>query len=54
LAAVTEGDARLRLLFEDYDRLGDRALLAGIRAWLDRRKYLGNLLAQIESELATP
>jgi molecular chaperone HscB len=52
--ALTEGDARLRLLFEDYDRLGDRALLAGIRAWLDQRKYLGNLLAQIESEPARP
>lgn len=48
---LVEGRAHLRMLFDCYDRGGDPAVLAEIRAALDRRKYVDNLVTQVESEL---
>ena len=40
-----------RNAFRDYDRTGDRTLLAKIRGMLNRRKYVRNLVNQVEKEL---
>lgn len=50
---LKEGRAHLRMLFEKYDRDGDAAVLGEIRAALDRRKYVDNLVTQVESELGS-
>jgi molecular chaperone HscB len=47
-----EADRELDKLFEQYDRTADRALLPGIRGVLSRRRYIQNLIEQIEKELA--
>jgi molecular chaperone HscB len=49
---LREADAGLDRLFAEYDRSPAPAPLAAIRAALDRRKYIDNLIRQVESELA--
>lgn len=46
-----EADAGLDQLSERYDT-GDASALADVRRLLDRRRYISNLLAQVESETA--
>jgi molecular chaperone HscB len=47
------GDAAASLagLFESYDNTSDKAVLNQIRATLNRRKYVSNLLRDVEKEL---
>lgn len=47
-----EADRELENLFAQYDRTSDRALLPGIRSVLSRRRYIHNLIEQLEKELA--
>jgi molecular chaperone HscB len=47
-----EADRELEGLFGQYDRSADRALLPGIRSLLSRRRYIHNLIEQLEKELA--
>jgi molecular chaperone HscB len=47
-----EADATLARLFSAYDASADPAALGHIRAALNRRKYISNLIRQVESELA--
>lgn len=53
LALLQETDAALGPLFNAYDRSGDTAALGPIRAALNRRKYIENLVRQVESELTS-
>jgi molecular chaperone HscB len=46
-----EADAALARHSEEYDRTASRQALARIRAVLDRRKYIDNLVNQVETEL---
>ena len=46
-----EADASLAGLFSRYDGQADRAVLDQIRATLNRRKYVSNLLRDVEKEL---
>jgi molecular chaperone HscB len=46
-----ETDAALARHAEEFDRTASRQALAEIRAVLDRRRYLDNLMNQVESEL---
>jgi molecular chaperone HscB len=46
-----EADAGLAGLFTRYDEKSDRAALDQIRAALNRRKYVSNLLRDVEKEL---
>jgi len=48
---LAQADADLDELAQSYDS-GDTSALAGIRRVLDRRRYISNLLAQVESETA--
>ncbi|MEK7406347.1 MAG: Fe-S protein assembly co-chaperone HscB [Acidobacteriota bacterium] len=53
LAALREeADAQLGRLFNEYDHAPDGKLLAAIRGLLNRRRYIRNLEAQVERELA--
>jgi molecular chaperone HscB len=45
-----EIDARLSALFARYDDSGDKALLDEIRGVLDRRRYISNLIRDVERE----
>ncbi len=47
-----EADRALEDLYRRHDATGDRALLRDIRAVLSRRRYVENLIQQIEKELA--
>lgn len=49
---LSEIDASLTDLFQRYDASGDRAVLEEIRAVLDRRRYVSNLLRDAAQELA--
>ncbi|MBI1898487.1 MAG: Fe-S protein assembly co-chaperone HscB [Acidobacteria bacterium] len=46
-----EIDDQLGELFRNYDESRDRAVLARIRGVLNRRRYIGNLLRDVEKEL---
>jgi len=46
-----EADLSLAALFERYDHKPDRAVLDQIRAVLNRRKYVSNLVRDVEKEL---
>ena len=46
-----EADASLAGLFGRYDETPDRAVLDQIRATLNRRKYVSNLVRDVEKEL---
>jgi molecular chaperone HscB len=50
LALRQETDERIEALSRRWDE-GDTEALSGIRAVLNRRRYITNLLAQVESEL---
>lgn len=47
-----ETDAELKRAFSEYDRDADREGLARIRGILNRRKYIRNLVNEVEKELA--
>ncbi|MBI4876632.1 MAG: Fe-S protein assembly co-chaperone HscB [Acidobacteria bacterium] len=51
LALQQESDRRLEELFQRYDAVSDRAVLAEIRSVLDRRRYIRNLVGEVEKEL---
>lgn len=53
LALRAEIDAELERLFERYDESRARGVLAEIRKLLDRRKYVQNLIEQLDRELGT-
>jgi hypothetical protein len=46
-----EADASLTGLFGRYDETSDKEALEQIRATLNRRKYVSNLLRDVEKEL---
>ncbi len=46
-------DRELQALFEQYDGSGDREVLAQIRGILNRRRYIENLVKEVEKELTT-
>ena len=51
--AMRDGiDRELQSRFVDYDRLRDGAILADIRGILNRRRYVRNLVNEVEKELA--
>lgn len=52
LGRRAEIDAELERLFERYDESRVRAVLADIRQVLDRRKYVQNLIEQLDRELS--
>lgn len=52
VAMQDEADSRLSDLFRRYDTTGDREALAEIRGVLNRRKYIRNLVSEVEKELA--
>jgi len=52
LGLRAEADREMESLFGQYDRTADRALLPGIRSLLSRRRYIHNLIEQLEKELA--
>lgn len=45
-AMLSDVDAQLERLFAEYDGSGDREKLSQIRALLNRRRYINNLLTQ--------
>lgn len=45
-------DQQLRAEFSEYDRTGTRSSLEQIRGILNRRKYIRNLVMEVEKELA--
>jgi hypothetical protein len=47
-----EADAELERLFQQYDRTADPKLFTDIRSLLIRRRYIENLIQQVEKELA--
>ena len=51
-ALRAEADQQLAGLYSRHDATGDRAVLREIRGALGRRRYLHNLIQQIERELA--
>ena len=52
LTAMRDGiDRELQKKFAEYDRTSDRAVLAEIRAVLNRRKYIRNLVSEVEKAL---
>jgi molecular chaperone HscB len=52
LAMRDEIDSGLGALFQKYDTGGGRATLSEIRAVLNRRRYIRNLINEVEKELA--
>ncbi|MEX2263011.1 MAG: Fe-S protein assembly co-chaperone HscB [Bryobacteraceae bacterium] len=44
-------DRELALNFAEYDRAGERDVLVQIRAILNRRRYIRNLVGEVEKEL---
>jgi molecular chaperone HscB len=44
-------DGELEQLFQEYDATGNREVLARIRRVLNRRRYIQNLLREVEKEL---
>jgi len=51
MGMLGEADTSLSVLFAQYDEKPDRAALDDIRATLNRRKYVSNLLRDVEKEL---
>jgi molecular chaperone HscB len=51
-AMRSEIDRKLEVLFRSYDDSEDRAALAAIRAALNRRRYIQNLMRDVEAALA--
>jgi molecular chaperone HscB len=52
-ASLREGiDRELAALFARYDASPDESVLGEIRGQLDRRRYIQNLMAEVEKELA--
>jgi molecular chaperone HscB len=47
-----EADTELHSLFAKYDSSGDRAVLQSIRGVLNRRRYIRNLVRDVEKALA--
>jgi len=47
-----EMDRELKNLFDEYDASKSEHVLADIRALLDRRRYIQNLVAEVDKELA--
>lgn len=47
-----EVDQELAAKFEEYDRSGEKLVLSEIRGLLNRRRYIRNLVNQVEQELA--
>lgn len=45
-------DAELQVKFAEYDRGGDREILAQVRGILNRRRYVRNLVNEVDKELA--
>jgi hypothetical protein len=45
-------DSEIQELFEEYDRSQDRSVLAMLRAVLNRRRYIRNLLEEVEKDLS--
>ena len=52
LSLRLDADRELDALYRRHDATGDRAVLRDIRGVLSRRRYLHNLIQQIEKELA--
>lgn len=50
---LMDTDAQLQSLFEQYDASHSRDVLTEIRNVLNRRKYIQNLVSQVEQTLAT-
>lgn len=50
-STLGESDASLAGLFGRYDEISDKVVLDQIRATLNRRKYVSNLLRDVEKEL---
>jgi len=48
---MSDADAQLQGLFEKYDAAPKRETLSEIRGVLNRRKYIQNLLSEVQSEL---
>jgi molecular chaperone HscB len=48
---MSDVDTRLHALFEKYDGAPQRETLSEIRGVLNRRKYIQNLLTEVQSEL---
>ena len=46
-----EMDGRLEELYTEFDTTSNRTLLTEIRATLDRRRYIRNLVGEVEKEL---
>ena len=46
-----EMDRKLELLYRQYDETANRGLLQHIRSTLDRRRYIQNLVREVEKEL---
>jgi len=44
-------DRELEQKFAEFDRVGEHGVLSEIRGILNRRKYVGNLVKQVEKEL---
>ncbi|MBV8844382.1 MAG: Fe-S protein assembly co-chaperone HscB [Bryobacterales bacterium] len=49
---LTQTDASLHALFESYDSRGDRATLREINDCLSRRRYISNLVRDVDKELS--
>ena len=49
---LAETDGQLQALFEKYDATPDREILTQIRSTLNRRKYIQNLVTEVERTLA--
>ena len=54
LAMRDELDAEMNAVFREYDRTRDRGALARLRGILNRRKYIRNLVNEVEKELLAP
>lgn len=52
LGMQSEADGELQELFEKYDATEDRAVLQSIRGVLNRRRYIQNLVRDVEKALA--
>jgi molecular chaperone HscB len=49
-----QADRELETLFQQYDVGGDRDTLVNVRAVLDRRKYIANLIEELEEGPPSP
>jgi hypothetical protein len=49
---LADTDAQLEQLFKSWDASQDREVLAQLRTALNRRKYIENLVSEVERALA--